>query len=754
MGKQKDLTPKDLGLSTSSRNSDPDQDVEVPKGPPSEVAKFWEKELGSAREREKDYRKQARNVVRIYEADKEKETIPFNILYSNTETLLPVLYSQVPRPVVRRRQRNNNDLKALLASRVAQRMLEYFLDDGLGESPGFDELAQRSCLQALVAGRGLMRFRYEAEIEKVMQPVPEEEGGQPGQTREVEQLKNEYICAEYVEWDKVLLGYARVWKDVPWLAFEHAMSRDELVRMFGERLGKQVPLNLRTSDDGQNEDDDTRDVQVPADSEGAKLAQVYEIWDKVNKKVIFYAPDYKQDILKQLDDPLGLSGFFPCGEPLSLFLKMRSMVPKPLYAFYESQATELNRITVRIDKIIAALKVRGFYDSQLGSLSKLMDQEDNTLLPAENVAAMLQGQTLEKSIWLMPLEKLVAVLQQLYVQRNQVKSLIYEITGISDVLRGASAASETLGAQEMKQTWATIRIKRMQKAVMKYLRSNLRVMTELGIGKLAPDTIAQMTGVSLPTAEDKAQAQMQLQAMQQAAAMQPAQPPVPGAPAPQSPAPPQPDPKLAQTLQTPTMEEVLATLQNDLMRSYLIDIETNSTLESEATEDKQQVGEFLNAMAQFMSGIAPLIQTKVMPFEAAQSILVNVTRRYRMGDEVEEALMKMQPPQQDPEGEGKGGKDIEGEKELMKAKVESQRAELDIKKQLGEMQIQLERMKMELEREKMELERVKVQSAGQLEQEKVAQKRELSGLRHRTAMEDTLRQAELKRMQPAQPAVG
>lgn len=741
---KKKITADDLGLKSAPSATD-DKDVTAPSGPPSEVAAFWAAQLDDARKREKAYRKLARKVVKIYEAE-EGVSIPFNILYANTETLLPVLYSQPPRPVVKRRQRSNNDIKALMASRVSQRMLEYLLNDGLGESPGFDDLAQRSVLQALTAGRGIMRFKYEAEFEKITRPPADEavpaEDAAPADSQE-ERVTNEYISAEYVEWDKVLMGYARVWKQVPWLAFEHAMTRDELVKYFGEKVGKQVPLNMLTSEESKDDADDDREEQAPKDSDGAKLAQVYEIWDKVNKKVIFYAPSYEQEILKQLDDPLSLSGFYPCAEPLTLFLKVRSMVPQPLYTFYEEQADELNRITVRINKIVSAMKIRGFYDSTIKGMEKLLEQEDNILLPAENVAAMLQGQTLDKAIWLMPLEKLIAVLQQLYLQRNQVKTLIYEVTGLSDILRGASAASETLGAQEMKQNWATIRIKRMQRAVMKYLRANLRVMAELAVGKLSSDTIAQMTGVKLPTAEDKQMAQTKLQQWQaqQQAQLAPPPPPMPGAPGmapapsappappkPQGP-PPEPPQDIVQTLATPTMDEVMEMLRNDLMRSYLIDIETNSMLESEASEDKAQVGEFLNAMAQFMSGAAPLILQGVLPFDAAQAILVNVTRRFRMGDEVEESLMKMKAPEAPPDEKG-SGKDIEGEKALMQAKIQMQQEDLRIKKELGQLEIELKRMQMQLEQEKMELERRKVQDGHQTHQMDMQHKTELAQAKH------------------------
>jgi len=256
---------------------------------------------------------------------------------------------------------------------------------------------------------------------------------------------------------------------------------------------------------------------------------------------------------------------------------------------------------------------------------------------------MQQGQTLEKAIWLMPLEKLVAVLQQLYVQRQQVKQVIYEITGISDILRGASVASETATAQNIKNQWGTLRLKKMQKQVARYVRDCLRIMGEIAMTKFSQQTLSQMTGLQFPTAQQKQQAQAMLQQLQ----MQAQQPQVPGQP-------PAPPPQILAAAQLPSWEEVMGLLANDLQRNYRIDIETNSTVDAEATEDKANMGEFLNAVAQFMNGVAPLVQQGTMPFDAAKSILLAVTRRYRFGPEVEDELKKMQPPQ--PQGNGADAK--------------------------------------------------------------------------------------------------
>ena len=750
-----DLLPEDVrsSIPAATFSDDPAADGIAPDSPTPEVAQYWRGQLDDARKRELKYRKSARPVVKIYETE-DCRANSFNILYANTETLLPAVYNQSPKPVVKRKQGGNTgpggepnsaDLPQLLATRVAQRLLEQFLDTGATDTPTFDELAAQSVLQALITGRGLIRFRYDAQIE---------DQNIDGET--VAQLKSETVRGELVDWDRVLFGYARSWHAVPWLAFEHYMTREELVDNFGD-IGRVVPLNATTSDSDSSSDEGTAEDRAPSDSEGAKLALVYEIWDKTKREVLFYAPSYAEQILRKLPDPLGLSGFFPCPAPLTFFMKVSSLVPVPLYEFYKEQAEELNRITQRINKILSALKVRGFYDAQLGDLGKLLEQEDNILLPAENAAAMQAGQTLEKSIWLMPIQELITVLQQLYLQRTQVKALIYEITGISDIVRGASAASETLGAQKIKESWVTLRIKRLQKAVQRYLRNSLRIMADIALSKLSPETVQEMTSIDLPTEEEKAQAQLELDAWKQQQAMAqmnnvpinagggvggpgmgqgspmpvpalPGHATAPGAPSPASPAPAAlaaPPVQLIATLSTPTMVDILAILNNDLQRRYTIDIETNSTIDAEATEEKQEVGEFLHAMSRFLAGVAPLVQNGTMPFEAAQAIMLAVTRRFRFGEEVEEALKKMQAPSPD-----KRDPKVAAEQQMMQLEMAKGQQEMELKKQMAQLDIQLKTMELQMKQKELEMEaRLKEMEMG-MKQQELQRKGQMGEMQH------------------------
>ncbi len=605
-----------------------------------DATRKWLDEISDGVEREKNFRREASRVVEIYEAEKRNTseddstaTTAFNILFANTETLSPAVYNTVPRPVVRTRFKDDNPV-GQVAAKVMQRTLEFLTDSNDPKESAFDDLQKSAVLEALLPGRGLVRFKYDAEL----MSVPPAEG----QTVATEKVVSETVCGAEVPWNRVVYGYAKRWSQVPWMAFEHFMTKAECELNFGD---KAAGISMTAvADDG---DKDLPD-QKPADSKGVKFAHIWEIWDKKSRKVIFIS-DGAPGFLKEEADPLKLSGFFPSPKPLGFLTKVKSLVPGILYLMYEEQATELNSVTIRIGNLTRALKIRGFYDSTLTGLDDLMKKPDNTLMAATNVAAMQQGQTLDKSIWLMPLTEIASVLQQLYTNRQQVLQVIYQITGVADIMRGSSQASETLGAQKMKEAWGTMRLKRMQKEVQRFVRDQLRIMAELSAENFDKETFAKMTGVRLYSNEEKegikAEGQRRMQAYQQQMAAQPPQPGQEPPPSPQMP------PEMAELMAQPSWEDVLTLLKDNLQRNFVVDIETNSTVDAEATEDQQNVAEYMNALSQFLNGIGPMVEKGFMPFDVAKTMLLGVTRRFRFGVEVEDSIKAMTAPPQAKPGE-------------------------------------------------------------------------------------------------------
>lgn len=651
-------------------NKDDFKDVEIKV---DNKVTAWLAEIDDAKKREKDYRKDGKKIHDIYNGSKE-EKIPFNILYSNTETLLPALYSSVPRPVVQRRFKDD-DMLGKASAKAGERVLEFLLDTNIEGYETYDDCLRAATLDGLLAGRGLTSVKYDAELSKM---VGEDDTG--GETSDAEEeayeKKSELVCVETRSWDKVYFGYAKRWSKVPFIVYEEFVDKTEAIRLFGEKIAGKLQYNTKDEEEEKETDEEVS-------GQLSKTTCIYQIWHKKTKKVIFVSPDYKEGYLKEQDDPLGLTGFFNMPRPIMFLEKSNDLMPVALYTLYENQATELNRLTIRIQKVVEAIKARGVYDSELGDdIAKIMDESDNALVPADKSASFAAEKGLGNAIWFMPIEQLTNVLIQLYQARNQCKQIIYEITGISDIMRGSTNANETLGAQEIKKSFGTLRLKRLQSEVQRYARDLLRMMLEIAASKFSTETWQKMTGLPYLTDEQK-----QILEMQKAQAQQFGQP-LP--------------PEIEQQMQIPAWSDILEMLNDDVQRAYRIDIESNSTVQPEATEDQKNIAEVMNALAQYMNGVAPLVVNGSLPFEAAQSMMLAISRRFRFGNEIEEHIMAMKPPEkEDPKAaeQAKAQADAQAKQAEMQAQAQMKQAEAQIRAQEKQIDLQAESAKFQSEKQ-------------------------------------------------------
>lgn len=682
----------------------------------------WINEIQAARTRDKSFREQGRRLVKIYEGDM-KATVPFNILYSNTETMAPNLYSATPQPDVKARYDPKSPMPKLAAS-IVEAYLDFFITTNNLDTADFDDLMKQAVLEGLVTGRGCTRFCYTADVEK-------DAGGQP------KKIKYDAIYGEHMPYDRVIFGYAKTWEQVPWLAYEYFWTRDEAQNYFGTDADLSTVKFTEFTNVGKSEDG----LTSVDDSEGVELALFYQIWNKREREVFFIADSDRKHIFKSEDDPYGLVGFFPQPRPIQFVRKISSMTPRALYALYENQADELNKLTIRINKITAAIKATGFYNSGIDGLSKVLETEDGVLNPLDNVQSLGDNADLDKAIWMWPVEILVNVLNTLSVQRESVKNVIYEIMGIADILRGASVASETLGAQKIKAGSGGLRMQNMRLEVARYVRDCLRIVGDLAFKKLQPKTLMMATATPLPSAKEQEQAknvvtkwQMEQQLAAAHAQMMPPQP-GPG-PQPQPGQPPQPDqgqpppsvppqsgppPEIQQamqTLQLPSADAVFAALQSSVLADYMIDIETDSTVDAAATEDKENLNEFLAAMSQFFLAIGPLVQEGVIPFGAAKAMLLAISRKFKLGRELDEELEQMQPPQQ------QGG---------------AQQAEI----QKAQQQLQQDQQQLTVQKAQFGMDQTKAKGQMQMDQMQSAMKNMMEQMRNRMTNEKDKAQIEL-----------
>lgn len=594
-------TPQDLGRS------------------PAAIAQRWKLELKLANKREQKWRDKGKSIYGLYTPDAPAAN-SFNILWTNTETLRQAVYNSLPQPDVRRRY-SDEDALGKQVSNVLTRALEFSQD-----TYDFDAVLKADVLAMLLPGRGLSRVKYVPSINSLPRNMPGEPDYDEGteESEGYEAIEWEQVICEPVQWDDFrILCAAKTWEAVTAIGFRHTFTRDDCIDKFGEEIGNSIPLSGADDEDIKNITNDVADL--------FKTATVWEIWDKDEKKVIWICEGYPNPCKIQ-DDPLNLCDFWPIPRPLYAIENNQTLIPASLYTQYEQQAKELNKVSGRINKLIDALKVRGIYDSTLSELSELMKAADNEFVPAQNASAYQDRGGLEKAIWMMPIEAAASVLLELYKQRDAAKQVIYELTGISDIMRAASDPGETFGAQKIKTQWGTQRLQRMQLEVQRYIRDLIRLKAEIISEKFQPETLQQMTLVDLPhRAQVQAQqAQMMAQYAQQAhAAMMQGQP---APPPPQMPPPPI------------TWEDVVEAMRNDAMRTYHVDIETDSTLSATQDSDMAGLKEVLTGASQIMQGFGPAVEKGAMSVDVLKELMLAVVRRARMGSAVEDAISKIQQP--------------------------------------------------------------------------------------------------------------
>lgn len=640
-----------------------DTPADFGKGPAAEVRR-WLKELDLSDKTEQDWRNTADKIWKRYRSRQRKKN-SFNILWSNTETLAPALFNTPPAPDVRRRFRDDDPVGKAVST-MLERCLEFQTD-----TEQFMRAIKQDVLDAILPGRGVSRVKYCPSFAP-MAPVVAPEAPEQGQedtayADEEEQVAWEQAEVEHVQWDDFRRGPGKDWCEVQWVAFRHRMNKEELMELVADQsIDVQNAVKAIPVDDC--EDDDIKKDESMKTVFGT--VEVWEMWCKEYRQVKYVTKAYRANFLKSMDDPLGLIDFFPCARPLYAIQDSSSLVPLPLFEQYCEQADELDMLSSRINRIVNALKVRGVYDSTIAELGELMRADDNKLIPTQNAALWLDKGGLEKAIYWMPIEQAAGVLQALYQAREACKVVIYELTGIADVRRGTSDAQETLGAQKLKADFGNQRISGLRLEVQRYVRDTMRLMSEIVAEKFSPDTLLRMSQMKIPTNQEIQQKidQTLMQANQQAQ-MQGQPPP-----------PPQ---QVLQSLgpRPVSLEQVIDVLHDDATRMFKIDVETDSMISATISEDMQGLRDVLAGVTQFMQGIAPAVQAGFFPAEAAKEIVMTITRRSKMGSAVEDALDKMQAPQQqvDPRAQqAQAQAQADAQKAQIKAQSDMQVAQMKV----------------------------------------------------------------------------
>ena len=599
-----------------------------------------------------------KKIIKRYRDDTRGQTLTesakFNILWSNVQTLTPAVYAKLPKADISRRFGDNDPV-----GRVAAQLLERAIDFEIEHYPDFRSTMKYSVEDRFLGGRATAWVRYEPHTApigigddglSVTSAVEQGEMSEP-----MEQIEYECAPTDYVHWRDFGHSQARTWEEVGQVWRWVYMTREALVERFGDEMARRIPL-------------DQGPEPLNAYNEAKRTynrAKVCELWDKETQKVYWFCKGMPQ-MIDVRDDPLGLEGFFPCPKPLYATTTSDTLVPVPDFVLYQDQAMELDILSDRIDGLVKALRVRGVYDASQPALQRLLTEGDNNaLIPVDKWMAFSEKGGLKGSIDLLPLDTLANALLNCYRAREDIKSQIYEITGISDIIRGTSFASETATAQQIKGQYAGLRLRSMQEDVALYASELIRLKAQVMCRHFQPETILAYAAAGQMTPADQ---QLIPQAIQ--------------------------------------------LLRDKPLRNFRVDIAADSLVMLDENQNKQDRMQFLQAFGGFLAQALPVGQASPQMVPMMMELLRFGMQAFKAArpieGQIDATLQQLQQAaqQQQPDGEQQGKQaelQQKGQMEASKMQMESALTQAKLQHEFQMEQVRTQ-AKMTMEQQKQQFE--------------------------------------------------
>jgi hypothetical protein len=672
---------------------------------------YWKKELSRAERHFADFWKKGDKLYKLFakQGQENDGNRKFAMLWANTEVLKPSIYARPPIPQVSRRYRDKDPV-GRLAAEILERASGFEF-----ERMNLDSVLRAVRDDLLLPGRGAAWVRYEAEIEG--DEGEEDDDYAEGSEEQLEAkmqaetpqlptaapvVKEHKTVVDYVHYRQFLHSPARRWEEVTWVAKAVYMTDKEgKARFKGNWKG--VPLDHKAQSDSKA--DGVTDPKL----ENSQFAQatVYEIWCKTHKKVYFVAKGASR-VLDTIDPYLDFEGFFPCPKPVYATVTNNSLIPTPDYKYYQDQAEEIDQLTGRIGKLIDSLKLVGFYPAGAeGDVSAAMEKAlspstDSQMIPVASWAAFSERGGGNAIVWL-PIRDVMETLRACIEVRNQAVQDVYQITGISDILRGASNANETATAQSIKAQWGSVRVRDRQQELVRFARDLTRMVCEVISENYDPQYLITMTNIEMPQ-----------------------EPPPPPQQPPMQPPPPTGDPQQDQMAQQQmqqmmqqqqqamtayqqqvqeyqaAMQKVQAAfelLANDDMRGYRIEVETDSTIQPDEDAEKQRRTEFVTAIGGLLQQAVPLLGAAPELASLVGETILFTARGFRAGRQLEDVIEQAfkavqdrlsQPPPQQPDPSAAMMQAKQKEKEMdLQFKQQVQQIDLQNKQQAHQLELQI-----------------------------------------------------------------
>lgn len=558
---------------------------------------FWKKEIDKAKKRfKKEYFDRCNKIEQRYLSEENnqaqlvaKTKRKFNMLWTNQEILRPATFSQLPEAACVRRHKTDDQLSNA-AAEILTNALDY-------NSQMADVV---TCCEAvrddyLLYGRGVPWAMYEIDESDEHSPF-------------------ECVRWLHVPREHFLHSAGRRWDDVWWCARKIEKDRAWIEEKYPQIKGK---LDTMDDDDATKEREDF---------------EIWQIWSKRHKQVFMFC-DRAEDILEVTEPPYSIDGFFPCPRPAFGTLPDDKLIPTPDYVFYQDDSDDIDAMMSRIAALIEALKTRGVYDERFMQLRDLFNQPENAMVPIKDYDEFAQRGGIKGSIEFFPTDQIIKTIEQLELQIGKKVDIIYQKTGIADIMRSLSDPSETLGAQQLKSNYGHIRLQTKRREIARIICDMLRITAEIICELFSDESIELASGVMLVDAPAPVM-------------LQPGQ------------APPQREPLAFPRMYRDDFMRAVQLLRTEWLRKYRIDVETETTVAPDEAQQQQRASDMLGNIGTYMQQAVAVGQQVPELVPVMAEAIKMVTRTFRTAAPLEPvldaALQKLvnksqQPPAQKPD---------------------------------------------------------------------------------------------------------
>ena len=471
---------------------------------------YWLTELSASQKMLGKWHKQSDKIVSRYiddragtaDSDRSGPGVNFrlNLFNSNVKTISSMLYGRLPKIEVSRRNASQNDDVGRVAAETVERLLALDLEDNGKE---YDSVFRATLLDRLLPGLGCARVRYAFESEEVALEKDEltdvgaesydsdNEADEDDEAETETKIINESAPIDYYHWSDVLWGWARTFSEVPWISFRSYLSKDGATERFSAELAEKLSYKNQkptASDDSAADSDET--------SEWMK-AEVWEIWDKAAKKVVWVSLGC-DEVLDTKDDPLKLSGFYP-NPPFFIANATTSLYkPTPDYHLAQDLYNEIDVLQTRISILTEAVKVVGVYDAASEDIQRIFNEGiENDLIPVDNWALFAERGGIKGSIDWVPIEAITNALDKLRALRDETIGLLQQTTGMADVMRGDLGNQyEGVGQSQIKAKFGSIRVQALQDEFAIFVTDLMQLKAEVIARHFSPETIIKQSNMA------------------------------------------------------------------------------------------------------------------------------------------------------------------------------------------------------------------------------------------------------------------